>query len=235
MPRWGTGTEKVLEPSRHGFVLGFWGRFWGSVRKSTGGGIEMAKQIFISHTWLEDEEGRDTHQRAKALSDQLTHRGWTTWLDENEMRNNIDSSMATGIDESDIVLVLLTRKYARKINRGAKSAVASCLKEFAYALFRNKDVVPVVFERCMLNPESWSPGVVPMRFFDDILRRWHEGSIGNRRRNQQPAPPQRASTETANWNTAPRYAPQDSKKAVAVATHNHPSLSHARYGFFFRR
>ena len=126
----------------------------------------MGKQIFISHTWMEDEEGRDTHQRAKALSEQLTHRGWTTWLDEYDMRNNIDSSMATGIDESDIVLLLLTRKYARKINRGARSAVASndnCLKEFAYALFRMKDVVPVVFERCMLNPACWSPGVVPMR------------------------------------------------------------------------
>lgn len=126
----------------------------------------MGKQLFVSHTWLQDDEGRDTHERAKALVTQLMAQGWTTWFDEIDMKNNIDSSMASGIDESDVVLVLLTRQYARKINRAAQSQTASndsCLKEFAYALFRQKDVVPVVFERCMLNPGDWSPGVVPMR------------------------------------------------------------------------
>lgn len=126
----------------------------------------MRKQLFISHTWQPDEEGRDTHQRAKELADEMSALGWSVWFDEVDMANHIEAAMASGIDEADAVIILLTRAYARKINRSARSTTPSndnCLKEFGYSLLRGKHIVPVVFEESMRYTQDWSPGVVPMR------------------------------------------------------------------------
>ena len=126
----------------------------------------MRKQLFLSHSWAVDEEGRDTHARARLLAHNLQRLGWSVWFDEYDMRNNIDASMANGIDGADTVLILLTRAYARKVNRAAQLPVSSndnCLKEFSYAMFRGKAVLPIVFEERMRDPSGWSPGIVPMR------------------------------------------------------------------------
>ena len=122
------------------------------------------KQLFLSHTWKPDEEGRDTHSRAKQLAKVLTSIGWSVWLDETDMKNNTDASMASGIDNAQAVIMLVTREYAHKINHSARHTNNdNCLKEFGYALFREKFVVPVVFERSMLDQGTWSPGVFSMR------------------------------------------------------------------------
>ena len=124
------------------------------------------KQLFLSHTWRADEEGNDTHARAVALARELARLGWTVWLDEDDMDLNVDASMAEGIERSQYVIMLMTRQYARKINRSARLPAGgndNCLKEFAYALRLQKTIVPVAFERCMLDVADWSPGVFPMR------------------------------------------------------------------------
>lgn len=126
----------------------------------------MRKQLFVSHAWGSDDDGSDTHARAVALSRALADLGWTVWLDEIDMRTNVDASMAAGIDESDFVLMLMTRRYARKINRAARLPAGgndNCLKEFAYALLRQKQIVPILFEESMRDVSAWSPGVFPMR------------------------------------------------------------------------
>lgn len=128
--------------------------------------MSLAKQLFLSHTWQRDEQGRDTHARAGLLNAQLQRLGWTVWFDETDMHNNIDDAMASGIDKCETVVMLITRKYARKVNASARKATSSndnCLKEFSYALFREKHVLPVVFEESMKDPTTWSPGVMPMR------------------------------------------------------------------------
>lgn len=125
-----------------------------------------AKQLFLSHTWRPDEEGNDTHARAVALARELAVLGWTAWLDEDDMDINVDASMAEGIEGSQFVIMLMTRQYARKINRSARLPAGgndNCLKEFAYSLRLQKTIVPVAFERCMLDVADWSPGVFPMR------------------------------------------------------------------------
>lgn len=126
----------------------------------------MRKQLFISHTWRSDEEGRDTHQRAKELANEMSALGWSVWFDEFDMANHVEAAMASGIDEADAVIICLTRAYAQKVNESARSTVPgndNCLKEFGYSLFRAKRIVPVVFEDSMRNTQDWPPGVVPMR------------------------------------------------------------------------
>lgn len=124
------------------------------------------KQLFVSHTWQEDEEGRDTHIRARNLVILLEKLGWTVWFDENDMHSHIDAAMADGIDASDAVLLLLTRAYARKVNRESRRQGVSTnnvFKEFNYVVMRPRIVIPVVFEEAMRNVDEWSPGVMPMR------------------------------------------------------------------------
>lgn len=125
----------------------------------------MGKQLFLSHAWVVDEEGRDTHARARLLAARLGRLGWTTWFDEVDMKGNVDAAMASGIDECESVIMLLTKAYGRKVNHAARKITSNdnCLKEFEYALFREKNVLPVIFESSMSNPHTWSPGVLPMR------------------------------------------------------------------------
>lgn len=124
-----------------------------------------AKQLFLSHTWRLDEQNRDTHARVKLVRDELMRHGWSIWFDEDEMRGNIDACMAQGIDEADVVIMFLTRRYARAVNAAARGLSSNCnvLKEFEYSLFRGKYILPVVFEEDMKDASRWSPGVLPMR------------------------------------------------------------------------
>ena len=123
------------------------------------------KQLFASHTWRADEDGNDTHDRVVKIVRELTKFGWTVWLDEFDMHQSIDASMASGIDDSEVVIMFVTREYARKINRSARNATMddNCFKEFNYAFFRQKMIFPVMMEQSMLNVSDWSPGVLPMK------------------------------------------------------------------------
>lgn len=134
------------------------------------GGGRGRKQLFLSHTWSPDEDGRNTHERARMLTWSLQRLGWTVWFDEVDMKGRIDAAMSDGIEQADAVVMLLTRKYARKINHGARniSSNDNCLKEFGYSFFMQKLIVPVVFEPSMLNQHEWSPGILPMRLSMDL-------------------------------------------------------------------
>lgn len=124
----------------------------------------MNKQLFFSHTWRADRLGRNTHQRVYNLVKMIREQGWTTWFDEEDMGGNIDAAMAEGIDNADAVIVCLTEEYCNKVNETAKDPRKrdNCLKEWTYANARNKLMVPVVMEPCLLNTSEWPPGVVSL-------------------------------------------------------------------------
>jgi len=122
------------------------------------------KQLFFSHTWRPDNIGRNTHDRVYELVKKLRDNGWTTWFDEEDMGGNIDAAMAEGIDNADAILVCLTETYCKKVNNTAKNPRNrdNCLKEWTYANTRNKLLIPVIMEPCLLNPSEWPPGIVSL-------------------------------------------------------------------------
>ena len=130
-------------------------------------GTPRDKELFLSHTWAPDEEGRNTHERALRLARHLESMGWTVWIDSNDLKGDIDASMAAGIYAARAVIICLTRQYMRKINYAAGETCLSndnCFKEFTYTCTRKKVVIPVLFEGSVnSNPGNWSPGVVQMR------------------------------------------------------------------------
>jgi hypothetical protein len=111
---------------------------WDSIR----GAYEY--DVFISHAWDEDDEGRDNHARAKRLNEGLQKLKVKTWFDDEQMQGNILQRMAEGIKRSAVVLICVTRKYMEKVDQNT----GNCKLEFNYAYKKRTPLcmLPVVME-----------------------------------------------------------------------------------------
>ena len=112
--------------------------------------------VFLSHNWGKDECGRDNHQRVSLINEELSQRGYKTWFDEDKITGNIDEKMAQGIEQTEGVIVFLTRKYHEKVN--SNNARDNCKKEFLYASEKKTrlKMVPVIMEKFMLDTNAWN-------------------------------------------------------------------------------
>ncbi|GBG35272.1 Hypothetical Protein FCC1311_114952, partial [Hondaea fermentalgiana] len=93
---------------------------------------------FLSHEWGKNQF---VHKMAIELALRLRDHGIDVWLDAEQMSGSTDESMARGIDSSTIFLVLATKGYMDKINKGDRSD--NCLKEFQYAGNKRSDRIVV--------------------------------------------------------------------------------------------
>jgi hypothetical protein len=126
---------------------------WDSIR----GAYEY--DIFISHAWDEDDEGRDNHARAKRLNEGLQKLKVKTWFDDEQMQGNILQRRAEGIERSAVVLICVTRKYMEKVAQDT----GNCQLEFNYAHKKRTPLcmLPVVMEESMTDTAAWD-GVLDM-------------------------------------------------------------------------
>tara|TARA_B110000037_G_C17009992_1_gene460883 strand:- start:271 stop:972 length:702 start_codon:yes stop_codon:yes gene_type:complete len=106
------------------------------------------KQLFFSHTWKNDNLDRNTHSRVKVIANIMKKYGWTVWLDEDEMRGNIDACMVNGIKNCECVIACLTTQYIDKINIASNNTRIrdNCFKEWTYANSINKPIIPVILD-----------------------------------------------------------------------------------------
>jgi hypothetical protein len=117
--------------------------------------------VFISHAWDEDDEGRDNHARAKRLNEGLEKLKVKTWFDDDKIQGNILQRMAEGIERSAVVLICVTRKYMENVNK--KNSSNYCKLEFEYACSKRTPLcmLPVVMEESMTDTAAWN-GVLGM-------------------------------------------------------------------------
>ncbi|GBG34749.1 L-Ala-D/L-Glu epimerase, partial [Hondaea fermentalgiana] len=102
--------------------------------------------FFVSHEW-------GVHDKAIDIAQKLRDKGLEAWLDDNEMSGSTDESMATGIEKSKVFLILATKRYMEKINKGDR--LDNCLKEFEYAGKQNADrIVVAALEPAMTKPAT---------------------------------------------------------------------------------
>ena len=71
--------------------------------------------VFLTHDWGTDENGRDNHQRVAHINDELKNMGYVTWFDADRMTGDILEKMAMGIEHTRAVLVFLTQRYMEKV------------------------------------------------------------------------------------------------------------------------
>jgi hypothetical protein len=131
--------------------------------QGTGGGcpasLDSTQQtfpydIFISHTWDEDDEGRDNHARVKHLNAGLRRLDLKTWFHDEQMQGNILNRMARGISGSPVVLICVTRRYMEKVAE-EKDNNCKLQLEFALQCRQSSFMLPVVMEESMTDKKKW--------------------------------------------------------------------------------
>lgn len=75
---------------------------------------------------------------------ELRKRGMRVWFDETDMSGNILDSMARGIETADVVLVFVTRNYARKA--ASEDAHDNVRREFMFASARPEKLLMIRFD-----------------------------------------------------------------------------------------
>ena len=119
--------------------------------------LNSINDVFLTHDWGTDENGRDNHQRVLRVYKALKAKGIKCWFDETEMEGRIQQKMSEGIDSSRVVLVFVTKRYIDKVaGKGALGDGDNCLYEFDYANQKKpgKRIAVVMEERCS-NSNNW--------------------------------------------------------------------------------
>jgi len=123
--------------------------------------INKKINLFFSHDW---GLNNTNHIKVSKIVKDLKNKNYTCWLDEENMMGNIDAAMADGIDNSEAIIICITKNYCNKINNTSRNMNKrdNCLKEWTYANARNKLLIPIIMEKDMLNINNWPPGIVSM-------------------------------------------------------------------------
>ena len=115
----------------------------------------FAYNAFFSHNWGDRRaDGMfDVHERVVRIADAVKSRGLTVWLEG--LTDTTLKRMAEGIDQSECVVVFVTREYLRKV--GGEDVGDKCHKEFCYAALKKSSshMLAVVLEPECLNTHSW--------------------------------------------------------------------------------
>eukprot|EP00732_Lithocolla_globosa_P002322 Lithocolla_globosa_v1_NODE_1492_length_2536_cov_46.306608.p1 type:complete len:791 gc:universal NODE_1492_length_2536_cov_46.306608:57-2429(+) len=110
--------------------------------------------VFLSHAWDSDREGRNTHERVGLVNAQLKDAGICTWFDQDRMEGNIVDQMTNGIENSALVIVFVTQAYMEKV---MSNSDGNCKLEFNHSVRvkTTKRIISVVFEPCMKDTRDW--------------------------------------------------------------------------------
>ena len=116
----------------------------------------MTNDVFLSYNWGKDESGRDNKYRVSLVNMKLKELGYNTWVDTERVSGDIKQKMSQGIEQSEGVIVFITRKYYEKVN--GEDAGDNCQLEFNYASIKKtkSKMIAVVMDKCMCDAKSWT-------------------------------------------------------------------------------
>jgi len=120
--------------------------------------VKAAKDVFLSHNWGKDNEGRDNHGRVVKMATYLEDKGIKCWIDEKEISGDIKKAMIDGIYFSRTFIACVTEDYMRKIDgQGPNKEKDNCLKEFDYATTSKTRarMLAVVMEKSSCSTSDW--------------------------------------------------------------------------------
>lgn len=92
------------------------------------------KDLFLSHDW---GIGAKNHARVVKL-DRILEDYLTTWIDVHDLEPSIIASIRKGLEESEKVVIFITRAYMEKASgEGPNGVTDYCYQEFQHV--REKD------------------------------------------------------------------------------------------------
>lgn len=112
-------------------------------------------RVFASHDWGMQSAN---HARVAEVVAALRGHGFTVWFDETDLRGNVLDAMCRGIDESDVVLVFVTKNYMRKVASG--NDCDNVRREFMHASAHPDKMVPIKFEDDLPTPWTGPVGML---------------------------------------------------------------------------
>ncbi len=118
----------------------------------------LRSDLFLSHNWGLDGEGRNNHQRVAMLNDALNRAAVETWFDNENLDGHIDASMASGIERSQMIVIFITRAYMKKVaGKGLRGVEDNCYKEFSWSVRKKTafKMISVVMESDMRDTTEW--------------------------------------------------------------------------------
>jgi len=114
--------------------------------------------VFLSHDWGID--GNNHPHRVKQINEALKSRGLITWIDDENIVNDIDRKIIDGIDHTECMIVFLTENYVRKVD--GKNDKDYCQREFNYGFEKlGKDKILVVVLDESLKDRSKCGSTIP--------------------------------------------------------------------------
>ena len=116
----------------------------------------ITTEVFLSHNWGDDELGRSNHDRVVEINDMLTDAGYLTWCDSEQMIGDVMERITEGIDNTQVVLIFVTRRYMQKL-QAPMGVRDNCKKEFMYTVRRHGEakMIPVIMEPDMTDGSMW--------------------------------------------------------------------------------
>jgi hypothetical protein len=117
---------------------------------------------FATHSWVRDEEGRNTHMRVVYVCEQLMKQhSIQMWIDEERMTGHIQEAMCEGIDHSATFVVFLTKAYVEKVAQ-KDNPLDNCKCEFNYGMLVRKPKAIVVMMEKAVKDKTYLRGPVAM-------------------------------------------------------------------------
>uniref|UniRef100_A0A7S3RQA4 TIR domain-containing protein n=1 Tax=Emiliania huxleyi TaxID=2903 RepID=A0A7S3RQA4_EMIHU len=95
--------------------------------------VEQRHDVFLTHDWGTDGEGRRAQERVAAITRALRGRGLRVCFDDERMQGNVVAKMCSGIDDSDVIVVFVSQNYIERV-AGRAGPQDHCKKEFEYAV-----------------------------------------------------------------------------------------------------
>jgi hypothetical protein len=125
--------------------------------KPSGGGQKVPARkttVFITHDWGINEDGSINHDVASKINKFLQDHGIETWFDEQQLTGDLQYQMAEGIENTKVVIALVTRRYLGKVN--SEDVRDNCAYEFGHAVrvHGSPNIIPVVMESSLIR-EVW--------------------------------------------------------------------------------
>jgi hypothetical protein len=124
--------------------------------------LKPKTDVFLTHDWGIDELGRANHDRVAVINKELKFLGFVTWFDSEKMTGDVVDQMVSGIDNSFVIIVIVTQRYMNKVN--GSNANDNCRKEFKYAAQTKSStkMIPVVMEPRMTDIDGNWTGLIKM-------------------------------------------------------------------------
>ncbi|KAK3586247.1 hypothetical protein CHS0354_001292 [Potamilus streckersoni] len=107
--------------------------------------------IKISYNWA--------HQKLiLKIKDILKNNGYSVWIDKVNMGDNLDDSMAEGVENSEIILVCMSKKYKTSKN---------CKREAQYAVKKDKKIFLLKLEK-NFEADGWLGLITARELYYDV-------------------------------------------------------------------